>query len=62
MLGCCPVNFTEVYSGIRTGEEERTKDFYTAWSFTQLHKKSPPKPGCFAATGDREGKPFQTQM
>ncbi len=26
-LGCCPVNITEVYAGLRAGEELRTKAF-----------------------------------
>ena len=27
MLACCPVNFTEVYAGIRPGEETKTDAF-----------------------------------
>ena len=26
-LGCCPVNITEVYAGLRAGEEAKTADF-----------------------------------
>ena len=33
MLACCPVNFTEVYSGLRPGEEERTKNFLHSLEF-----------------------------
>ena len=28
MLACCPVNFTEVYAGLRPGEEAHTKEFF----------------------------------
>jgi tRNA(fMet)-specific endonuclease VapC len=27
LLACCPVNITEVYAGLRPGEETRTADF-----------------------------------
>lgn len=27
VLACCPVNFTEVYAGLRPGEEDRTAAF-----------------------------------
>lgn len=33
MLACCPVNFTEVYSGLRPGEEEKTKAFLMSLEF-----------------------------
>ena len=33
MHACCPVNFTEVYSGLRSGEEERTKNFLHSLEF-----------------------------
>ena len=33
MLACCPVNFTEVYSGLRPGEEEKTKEFLHSLEF-----------------------------
>jgi tRNA(fMet)-specific endonuclease VapC len=33
MLACCPVNFIEVYSGLRPGEEEITKDFLYSLEF-----------------------------
>ena len=33
MLACCPVNFTEVYSGLRPGEEEKTKEFLHGLEF-----------------------------
>ena len=32
-LACCPVNFTEVYSGLRPGEEEDTKKFLHSLEF-----------------------------
>ena len=32
-LACCPVNFTEVYSGLRPGEEEQTKEFLHSLEF-----------------------------
>ena len=33
VLACCPVNFTEVYAGIRPGEETRTDAFLNNLEF-----------------------------
>ena len=33
MLACCPVTFTEVYCGLRPGEEAKTKDFLHSLEF-----------------------------
>jgi predicted nucleic acid-binding protein len=33
LLACCPVNFTEVYAGLRPGEEEHTKSFMESLVF-----------------------------
>lgn len=33
LLACCPVNLTEVYAGLRPGEEERTKAFLDSLDF-----------------------------
>ena len=33
LLACCPVNITEVYSGLRPGEEEKTAAFLDALEF-----------------------------
>lgn len=33
MLACCPVNFTEVYAGLRPGEETHTKEFLDSLEF-----------------------------
>ena len=33
MLACCPVNFTEVYAGLRPGEEAHTKEFLDSLEF-----------------------------
>lgn len=33
MLACCPVNFTEVYAGLRPGEEAKTKEFLQSLEF-----------------------------
>jgi predicted nucleic acid-binding protein len=33
LLACCPVNFTEVYSGIRPGEEAETREFLLSLEF-----------------------------
>jgi tRNA(fMet)-specific endonuclease VapC len=32
-LGCCPVNFTEVYAGLRPGEEVLTRRFLDSLEF-----------------------------
>jgi len=33
VFASCPVNFTEVYSGLRPGEEEKTKEFLYSLEF-----------------------------
>ena len=33
LLACCPVNITEVYAGIRSGEEEKTHAFLDSLEF-----------------------------
>jgi len=33
VFACCPVNFTEVYAGLRVGEEERTDVFLNSLEF-----------------------------
>ena len=33
LLGCCPVNITEVYAGLRPGEEAKTKAFLDSLEF-----------------------------
>jgi predicted nucleic acid-binding protein len=33
LLACCPVNITEVYAGLRPGEEERTRVFLERLEF-----------------------------
>lgn len=32
-LACCPVNITEVYAGLRSGEEEKTQAFLDSLEF-----------------------------
>jgi predicted nucleic acid-binding protein len=36
VLACCPVNVTEVYAGIRPGEEERTAAFLNSLDFLPI--------------------------
>jgi predicted nucleic acid-binding protein len=36
MLASCPVNFTEVYSGLRPGEEAKTKEFLRSLEFYEI--------------------------
>jgi predicted nucleic acid-binding protein len=33
VFACCPVNFTEVYAGLRVGEEERTEAFLNSLEY-----------------------------
>jgi predicted nucleic acid-binding protein len=33
LLGCCAVNITEVYAGLRSGEEPKTRAFFDALEF-----------------------------
>jgi len=33
LLGCCPINITEVYAGLRPGEEAKTKLFFSSLRF-----------------------------
>lgn len=36
VLACCPVNITEVYAGLRPGEEEKTKVFMDSLKFVPV--------------------------
>jgi predicted nucleic acid-binding protein len=36
MLASCPVTFTEVYSGLRPGEEAKTKEFLRSLEFYEI--------------------------
>jgi len=36
LLACCPVNITEVYGGIRAGEEEKTQAFMDSLEFVPV--------------------------
>lgn len=36
ILACCPVNITEVYAGLRPGEEEKTKVFMDSLEFVPV--------------------------
>jgi predicted nucleic acid-binding protein len=36
VLACCPVNITEVYAGLRLGEEHRTKSFLDSLEFVPV--------------------------
>jgi predicted nucleic acid-binding protein len=36
VLACCPVNITEVYAGLRPGEEEKTKVFMDSLEFVPV--------------------------
>ena len=33
VLACCPVNFTEVYAGLREGEEDKTATFLNSLEY-----------------------------
>jgi predicted nucleic acid-binding protein len=33
VLACCPVNFTEVYAGLRSGEEDKTAAFLNSLEY-----------------------------
>lgn len=36
LLGCCAINVSEVYAGVRPGEEGRTKEFLTSLEYYEI--------------------------
>lgn len=61
-LACCPVNITEVYAGLRPGEEAKTQTFINSLEYLPISQPSPGKPVCCAVTGVRRDKPSPTRM
>lgn len=40
-LACCPFNVTEIYTGLRPKEEQRTTELLRSLRFTQSPSRSP---------------------
>ena len=61
VLACCPVNDTEVYAGLRAGEETKTAAFVDSWNTCQRPRRSRGSPVCCAGIGRRSVKPPPTR-
>jgi predicted nucleic acid-binding protein len=56
MLASCPVNFTEVYAGIRPGEEEPTKAFLDSLVFFPVTSEIATRAGLLRRDWRRKGQ------
>ena len=57
VLACCPVNITEVYAGLRPGEETKTDVFLNSLECLPV---TAAKQVCCAGTGRRRATPSPT--
>src|ERR1700682_4764377 len=56
VLACCPVNITEVYAGLRPGEETKTEAFITSLECLPVHPESPPQAGLLRRDWQKKGQ------
>ncbi|HYL77728.1 MAG TPA: type II toxin-antitoxin system VapC family toxin [Bryobacteraceae bacterium] len=56
MLACCPINFTEVYSGLRPGEESKTKEFMYSLEFYAVTQEIATDAGLLRRDWRRKGQ------
>lgn len=56
VLACCPVNFTEVYAGLRPGEEEKTREFLYSLDFFTITPEIAAQAGLFRRDWRRKGQ------
>jgi predicted nucleic acid-binding protein len=54
-LACCPVNVTEVYAGLRPGEESKTKHFLESLEFFPVTFETAMKAGLLRRDWRRKG-------
>jgi predicted nucleic acid-binding protein len=56
VLACCPVNFTEVYAGIRPGEETKTDVFLNSLEFLPVTAEIARQAGFLRRDWRKEGQ------
>lgn len=56
MLACCPVNITEVYAGLRPGEEEKTAAFISSLEFFPVTPEIAQQPGLLRRDWRQKGQ------
>jgi len=56
VLACCPVNLTEVYAGLRSGEEEKTREFLYSLDFFAITREVAAQAGLLRRDWRRKGQ------
>jgi tRNA(fMet)-specific endonuclease VapC len=56
VFACCPVNFTEVYAGLRRGEEDRTSAFLNSLEFLPITPEIAREAGLLRRDWQRKGQ------
>jgi predicted nucleic acid-binding protein len=62
LLACCPVNFTEVYAGLRPGEEEKTREFLYSLDFFSITPEIAAQAGLLRRDWRRKVRRFRIPM
>lgn len=55
-LACCPVNFTEVYAGLRTGEEDKTAAFLNSLEYLPVTPEIARRAGLLRRDWQKKGQ------
>ena len=56
VLACCPVNITEVYAGLRSGEEEKTATFLDSLEYLPVTTEIARRAGLLRRDWQRKGQ------
>ena len=56
ILACCPVNFTEVYAGLRPGEEQKTAAFMDSLEYCPVTQEIARKAGLLRREWQKRGE------
>ena len=62
VLACCPVNITEVYAGLRHGEETKTDAFLNSLECLPVTPAIARQAGLLRRDWQKKDKPYRTQM
>jgi predicted nucleic acid-binding protein len=55
VLACCPVNLTEIYSGLRSGEEAKTEEFLSTLEYLPVTPEVARRAGLLRRDWQRRG-------
>ena len=56
VMACCPVNFTEVYAGLRPGEEDRTAAFLNSLEYLPVSPEIARQAGLLRRDWQKKGQ------